>query len=52
MVVTHTHGKDQGQRSVGLKDRVETDDCIITHPQRANAVGNNSALSTVLNHWF
>jgi len=25
MVVTPTHTKDQGQRSVGLKDRVETD---------------------------
>jgi len=25
MVVTHTHAKDQGQRSVGSKDKVETD---------------------------
>jgi len=25
MVVIHTHAKDQGQRSVGLKYRVETD---------------------------
>jgi len=25
MVVTHTHAKDQGQRSVSSKDRVETD---------------------------
>jgi len=25
MVVTHTHAKDQGQRSVGLKDTVEID---------------------------
>jgi len=43
MVVTPTHTcKDQGQRSVGSKDRLKTDghadggDCIIT---RANAVG-------------
>jgi len=48
MVVTYTHAKEQGQRSVGLKYRVETngqtvgqtdgDDCITSH---ANAVGNN-----------
>jgi len=25
MVVTHTHAKDQGQTSLGSKDRVETD---------------------------
>jgi len=25
MIVTHTHAKDQGQRSVSLKDKVETD---------------------------
>jgi len=25
MVVTHTHVKDQGQKSVSLKDRVEVD---------------------------
>jgi len=45
--VSHTHAKDQGQRSVGLEDRVETDkqtdigDCITYH---ANAVSNNNHL--------
>ena len=44
MVMTHTHAKDQGHRSVGSKDRVETDrwtyagDCINSH---ANTVNNN-----------
>jgi len=44
MVVTHTHTKDQRQRSVGSKDRLakegQTDggDCIASI---ANAVGNN-----------
>jgi len=43
MVMTHTHTKSQGQRSVSSKDRVETDrqmdgsDCIIS---RANVVVN------------
>ena len=36
MVVTDTHAKDQGQRSVGLKDRVEmegqTDGCDCITP--------------------
>ena len=42
MIVTHTHAKDEGQRSVGSKNRVETDgqtdkgDCITLH---ANVVG-------------
>jgi len=26
MVVTHTHAKDHSQRSVSLKDKVETDE--------------------------
>jgi len=44
MVVNHTRVKDQGQRSVGSKDRVETDgqtdggDCITSS---ANAVGTS-----------
>jgi len=39
MVVTNTLAKNQGQRSVGFKDTVETDrgGCITSH---ANAVGN------------
>jgi len=45
MVVIHTRAKDQGQRSVGSKDRLETDGqmdgsgCIIS---RANAVSKYS----------
>jgi len=43
-VMTHTHAKVKGQRSLGSKVRVETDgptdggDCITC---RANAAGNN-----------
>jgi len=47
MVVTHTHAKDQGQRSVGSKDRVETDrqmDGSDYITSCANAVGNDSVL--------
>jgi len=33
-----THTCTKGQRSLGLKVRVETDECIISH--MANMVGN------------
>ena len=49
MVVTHTHAKDQGQRSVSSKiewkltDKwMDGDDCITSH---ANAVGNKILLN-------
>jgi len=44
--MNHTHGKGQDQRSVGSKDRMETEeagDCITF---RANAVGNNQRIVT------
>jgi len=40
LVLTHTCAKDQGQRSVVSKDRVETD-AGDYFTSRANAVGNN-----------
>ena len=51
MVMTYSHAKVQGQRSVGSKDRVETngqtdgDDCITS---LANAVGNNPGYVAVV----
>jgi len=53
MVVAHTHAKDQGQKSIGSKDRVETDGrtdggvciCITSH---ANAVDNKTIRMQVL----
>jgi len=46
MVMTHTHVKDQGRRSVGSKDRVETDGWLDRWRRlqyfRANAVGKNN----------
>jgi len=47
MVMTHTRGKCQGQRSLGSKVRRETDggDCITS---RANAVSNNSVFTELL----
>jgi len=50
MVATHTPAKDQGQRSVGLKDRVKTDgrtdgrmEAIALPPVLTTSVTSNSA---------
>ena len=44
VVITHTHGKDQGQRSVGSKYRVETDGRT-----RPSAVPSPITLSVIIN---
>ena len=44
MVMIHTHTKGQGEKSVGLKDRVETDGWMEAIPL-PNAVGNTSVQS-------
>ena len=54
-LVTHTHAKDQGQRSVGSKERVETDgqtdggNCIAS---RTNTVGKKLGLQPLPNYGF